>query len=170
MDKTGIYKIINAITEECLYVGQTQELNRRKSYHFSSLAKKYNKNKHLQKEVDEIGIENIEFVVLEEFDFISDDELQALEDKYMKELKPKCNISGAKKRAVAKNQEESFLHRSFSLTGENNGKAKLSEKEIKIIKQMAMEGYRNQEIAEIYRLTAGHISNVLNGRRWSYIE
>jgi len=170
LDKIGIYKIVNKNSSECLYVGQTQELNRRKSYHFSSLKGGYHRNVNLQKEVDEIGIENIEFIIIEEFDSISDDELQLLEDKYIKELMPKCNINGAKKKTIAKNREESFLNRSFGLTGENNGKAKLPEKEVKIIKQMVDEGYRYQEIAELYGISCTHVSNIVNGRRWTYLE
>lgn len=61
--KSGIYKIINKVNGK-YYVGSSVDLERRKRTHFNQLAKNIHKNYNLQKDYNEYGNTNFEFIVL----------------------------------------------------------------------------------------------------------
>ncbi len=63
MLKSGIYKIINKITND-FYIGSSKDVYIRKSQHFSKLRKNKHINKHLQASFNKYGEDNFEFEVI----------------------------------------------------------------------------------------------------------
>jgi group I intron endonuclease len=59
----GIYKIENLINGD-MYIGQSINLIRRKTKHFSELRNKKHRNKHLERAFHKYGEENFEFKIL----------------------------------------------------------------------------------------------------------
>lgn len=62
--KSGIYMIKNIINNK-IYVGQSVDLDRRKSMHFSSLKNNHHHNKYLQNSYNKYGKENFIFEIIE---------------------------------------------------------------------------------------------------------
>jgi group I intron endonuclease len=54
IDVCGIYKIVNTVTEQC-YVGQSRQVKKRLSEHFSRLRKNKHTNAHLQDAFNKYG-------------------------------------------------------------------------------------------------------------------
>ena len=86
--QSGIYKIQNQINGD-FYIGSSKDLKRRQKDHFSLLKRNKNKSILLQRAVNKYGIDNFEFIILEECPI---DQLFILEQKYVDELDPKYNI------------------------------------------------------------------------------
>ena len=60
-----IYQIVNKCNGKA-YVGQTIDLERRKMNHFSDLKKGKHFNPYLQKAYNKYGVDNFDFIVIEE--------------------------------------------------------------------------------------------------------
>lgn len=58
--KSGVYKIINLVTDK-VYIGSAVNLNNRRNFHFS----KYQHNIHLKRAIEKYGIDSFKFEVLE---------------------------------------------------------------------------------------------------------
>lgn len=65
-------------------------------------------------------------------------------------------------------QDREKRGRSNPIRGENNNFSKLKKKDIEIIKNMYKVGKTQYEIASEFKLSQGHISNIINGKRWSH--
>lgn len=76
-----LYTITNKINNK-VYVGKTNDFNRRKSQHRNTLRKNTHKNPHLQKSWNKYGEENFVFEKLEEYD---DDFIYSMENYW-------CNL------------------------------------------------------------------------------
>lgn len=63
----GIYKIENKINHK-IYIGQTNNLDKRKAEHFNELNNNKHFNYYLQRSVNKYGIDNFDFVVLQTCD------------------------------------------------------------------------------------------------------
>lgn len=61
---SGIYCILN-LANGSRYIGQSTDLSRRKSYHFTALAKGVHKNKHLQSAYNHHGSQAFRWSVLQ---------------------------------------------------------------------------------------------------------
>lgn len=83
----GVYKVTNKITGEC-YVGSSKNIEKRWKNHKSSCYHKKQPGSLLYKAMDQYGIANFQFDILEE---CSEDNLKQLEDKYIRELMPAYN-------------------------------------------------------------------------------
>jgi len=81
--KSGIYGIRNSVNGKW-YVGQTIDLNNRKSVHFASLHGRYHHNDHLQSAFLKYGKECFEFYILEEAPIT---ELDIKENEYISVFK-----------------------------------------------------------------------------------
>ena len=68
MKKSGIYFIKSSINGK-IYIGETNNLNRRKIRHFTDLNSGNHTNKYLQRHVGKYGIEDLEFSIIEELVF-----------------------------------------------------------------------------------------------------
>lgn len=86
--KSGIYKIINIITND-FYIGSAKDFNKRKANHFNNLKAKRHINRHLQNSVNKYGIENFKFEILSkcpvEYNI-------KLEQWFIDNMKPSYNI------------------------------------------------------------------------------
>lgn len=85
---SGIYKIINLKTGD-FYIGSATSLYVRKGSHWSYLRNNKHGNRHLQNAVNKYGLENFEYMVIEE---CSKDCLINREQYYIDLLKPHYNI------------------------------------------------------------------------------
>lgn len=79
MKKIGIYCLLNNRNNK-VYIGSSKDLDKRWDDHFDKLLKGTHANYHLQSEIDEFGIDNLEIVWLEE---CLEDELLDREDHYI---------------------------------------------------------------------------------------
>lgn len=84
---SGVYKIVNKITNEC-YVGQSAQLRRRKCEHFTGGRKAYSKSPLLDINMQQYGKSNFEFIIIKNCPV---EELSILEKQYINELKPTLN-------------------------------------------------------------------------------
>lgn len=89
MIESGVYKIVNKITNE-LYVGSTINLKRREYEHFHQLRKNSHSNNHLQHSFNKHGEDNFEFTILE---ICEKNKCLEIEQKHISELKPYYNIN-----------------------------------------------------------------------------
>lgn len=87
--KSYIYGIFHK--GECLYIGSSFDYKKRWKQHKSALEKGKHTNKTLQKYIDKIGINNIEFEVLWELNTDNTLIKFMFESLYNSLYKPKCN-------------------------------------------------------------------------------
>lgn len=80
VDVCGIYKIVNAVTEQC-YVGQSQRVKKRLKEHFRLLRANKHTNHHLQNSYNKYGHEN--FYGSIEVECNSLEELDQLENAFL---------------------------------------------------------------------------------------
>ncbi|WP_422124437.1 NUMOD3 domain-containing DNA-binding protein [Planococcus sp. X10-3] len=81
----GIYLILNTYTGK-YYVGQTVNLEKRKKCHFCALKSNRHENDHLQKSFNKYGIDVFDFSILEQDENFSQEELNVLEEFYVKKF------------------------------------------------------------------------------------
>jgi len=84
---SGVYKIINKITNE-FYIGQSTQLRRRKCEHFTLGRQAQSTSPLLDNSIKQYGKQNFEFTILKK---CSSWYLEQLEKQYIKELKPTLN-------------------------------------------------------------------------------
>lgn len=89
MKKSGVYKIINEITNN-FYIGSSVNVERRKKEHFNLLRKNKHNNKHLQNSFNVYGEKNFQFVIVE---YCNKEECVIKEQCFINELKPSYNIN-----------------------------------------------------------------------------
>lgn len=87
--KSGIYKIMNTITNE-IYVGSTIDLEAREIAHAASLLNNKHHNTSLQLSFNQYGIHSFIFEILE---YCKEDRLREQENHYLQLLKPDFNYS-----------------------------------------------------------------------------
>lgn len=97
----GVYKIDT--NNEVLYVGSSKNVTRRFSEHKYRLNKKNHVNINLQSVVENLGIDNIKFTVLET---TSLENLGIKEYNWMVKLKPTCNIMLIDPSGISRHTEE----------------------------------------------------------------
>lgn len=85
---SGIYKIENLVNGHC-YIGQSCDLKRRKSNHFSELDRNCHKNGHLQNSYNKYGSKNFVFSILL---LCENEEITYYEQKCVDILNPEYNI------------------------------------------------------------------------------
>lgn len=84
----GVYCIFNKVTNE-MYIGSSMNLGNRKTKHFTLLKNNKHQNHLLQNAVNQYGIENFEFCVLEYCTKF----LLEKEQKFVNQLNPSYNIT-----------------------------------------------------------------------------
>lgn len=147
MNKSGIYKIINEITQE-FYIGSSKNLYTRKQNHFNALFKNKHINPHLQASYNKHGKENFKFEILS---ICPKEYLIKLEQWFIDNMKPKyniCKIAGNK--LGVKHSNETKLKISKS----NKGKIVTLEARKKISKSLKgrKNGPHSQETKNKIRL------------------
>ena len=86
---SGIYKILNKSNNKC-YIGSTINFNDRRNLHFSKLKRGKHHSIILQRAYDKYGIDNFEFIILEECE---NDNLLEREQWYFDNYHPEYNIA-----------------------------------------------------------------------------
>ena len=84
---SGIYRIINKITNES-YIGQSTQLRRRKCEHFTLGRQSQTTSPLLDANIRQYGKRNFDFIILSK---CSVDELEQLEKQYIQEFRPILN-------------------------------------------------------------------------------
>ncbi len=97
----GVYKI--SVNGKTLYVGSSQSILQRFAEHKSKLTKGQHVNTKLQSAVDDYGMNNIKFELLE---VTSLKNLRIKEYEWTVRLKPKCNIMLIDEFGVSRHTEE----------------------------------------------------------------
>ena len=134
---TGIYKIINKITED-FYIGSATSFYTRKSVHYSLLKRNIHYNTHFQRAWNKYGEVNFEFIKIE---YCSKDNLIQREQFYIDTLYPKYNIRTiANSNKDLKFTETHKQNLSKSLTGKKRTKEqKEHQRQIKLGKTHTQE-------------------------------
>lgn len=148
----GIYKITNKKNNK-VYIGQSNDIAKRKNSHFNALRKNKHENIHLQNSFNKYGECNFSFEVLEE---CTEDELNDLEVKYIKEYNSTDRKFGFNIREGGSNgslSEETKIKLS-------KAKATISFKEVSDIKQMLYDGVSRKYIMEKYNISKGNLDSI----------
>lgn len=84
---SGVYKIVNKITNEC-YIGQSNQLRRRKCEHFTLGRQDQTKSPLLDNSIKQYGKQNFEFIILRKCAIWI---LEQLEKQYIRIEQPTLN-------------------------------------------------------------------------------
>lgn len=177
MSKFSVYKIINNINNK-IYIGKTQgkAINRwRKHIRIANGGKEKYHNLFftLHAAIVKYGVNNFSFEEIENFD----NEAQAFErEMYWISLFRKSNIlynltDGGEGPSGRKPSPESKLKMSEAQRGEKSWKAKLSEEDVKSIKQLLMLGKQTQkEIAKQFNVSHLMINLIYKEKYWWWVK
>lgn len=172
-DKSGIYKITN-IKNGKIYIGSAVNLRKRKNHHFCSLKNNKHKNSYLQHAWNKDGENNFTFEIIEVVDDLKMlipkeqfwiDKTLCTDPKYGYNLSP---VAGSG--LGLKHTEENKRKLSEARTGEKCFTAKLTNKDVVIIKQLINQGYRQKDIAKRFGVSPQTISNIKTGSRWNFVD
>jgi group I intron endonuclease len=89
---TGIYKIQSKIKPERIYIGSAMCFNLRWNEHRYLLRKNKHHSKIIENHILKYGYKDLEFLIIESFEFISNEHLLSREQYYIDTLKPFFNI------------------------------------------------------------------------------
>ena len=145
----GIYKITNKLDGK-VYIGQATNLERRLSEH------KQKRALTIDDYINFIGVENFEFSIIEE---CAKEELDKKEQLYIEQYDSQKN---------GYNIQKGGFNNSC---GEGNGRARLTEQDVVIIRQAYNNHKKQKEIYEQFKekTTWSNFQNVWQGRNWTYI-
>lgn len=146
----GIYKITNKNNGK-VYIGQSANVERRISEH------KQKRSMTIDDYINVLGKENFDFEIIEE---CSLDELDQKEQEYIAKYNSaqegyNCQLGG-----------------SNNSTGEGNGRAQITEADVKFLRESYMKHQSPKEIYEEYfqdKITKSQFQAIWQGRSWSYV-
>ena len=90
---TGIYIIQSKIHPGRFYIGSALNINKRFKAHEGYLKRNEHHSSKLQRHFNKYGWDDLEFFILEQFDFISNEHLLSREQYYIDTLNPWFNVS-----------------------------------------------------------------------------
>jgi len=71
---------------------------------------------------------------------------------------------------TVKQNAEDMISKGRSLRGIKHNKAKLTEKDVFKIRELAgIKAWTQKKIGELFNITAGHVNNIIKRRVWSHI-
>ena len=145
----GIYKITNKLNGK-VYIGQATNLERRLSEH------KQKRTLTIDDYINVLGSENFDFSIIEE---CKKEELDEKEQLYINQYDSQKN---------GYNIQKGGFNNSC---GEGNGRARLTEKDVIIIRQAYNDHKKQKEIYEQLKekTTWSNFQNVWQGRNWTHI-
>ena len=149
-----IYKIENTVNGK-VYIGQTNDPERRKKDHFGRLKRNKHENPYLQSAWNKYGEDNFNFEVID-----GGENYNQLEKYYIEKYKSNNSNYGYN---VLSGGEEPPLHK-----GENHNKAKLTQKQVDEIKQMLINKIPKKEILRLVNnsVTIGQLRRINKGQAW----
>ncbi len=185
--ESGVYVIKSLISEDC-YIGSTSDLYERFHRHKYRINTNHkNGIKKLKTFSDEVGINNLEFVVLE---FCEKGKEKITEQKYLDIYKPSLNtvrfsnstlgfnhsedtrlkMSETKKGRKLNFTEDQMETKSKNNRGENNPRSILNEKLVLLILKLRNEDkIKIKEIAKIINCSTKVIEKILYSNSWTHI-
>ena len=180
--ESGIYKILNIVTNE-FYIGSSSNLKNRKRTHFYLL--NYNKhyNQHIQNAFNKHGKENFNFIILENCER---DKLKNREQFYIDDLLPKYNKSmkadsytdiilsnnALKKVSLSKKDKTlsavciSRMKDTWKTTRNSHPLSKLNDEKVKELINNFNNGEDVNNLAIKYSILRNTVLGVLAGRSW----
>jgi len=191
----GIYAIKNKINDK-MYIGQSICIEKRFIRHKCNLKNKKHKNIHLQNSYNKYGIENFEYIIIEECE---EKDLSKKEQKWINSTKEIYNSQlhvidkhGLKnpfygKKHSDESKEKMSTWKKKHYVGKNNpnyGKKnskdtlikmsegrskKLKKKDVLEIVSLLKEGVMHKEIADIFKVNRTVITRISNGSRWTNV-
>lgn len=90
-----IYKIVNLLTKEIVYIGQSLHVYQRKNVHNNQIKDEKNNTDQLHVTMRKIGAENFEVITLEDTGFTDERQIHKREQFYIDMLKPTLNTDTA---------------------------------------------------------------------------
>ena len=114
--KSGIYKILNRITND-FYIGSSQHLKNRKNRHWKDLKNNKHHSIILQRAVNKYNIDNFIFEILE---FCEIEKLIEREQYYLDLLQPLYNISPTAGNCKGVKRTEKFKEKQRKYAKDNN--------------------------------------------------
>lgn len=148
----GIYKIQN-IQNNKIYIGQSNNIKRRFQEH-----KTKGKTSRIPVDlaIEKYGVENFTFEVVEEVNQENLNEKESYWIQYYdsKEKGYNCSIGG-----------------DFQSIGENNGRSKLTEEDVKEIRQSYKLHLKRREVYKKYeeKISFDYFASIWDGSHWSHI-
>lgn len=113
----GIYQIQSLSKSERIYIGSSISIRDRWNIHKSDFRSDRRHARQFKRHVNKYGIDDLNFTIIEEFDFISKEHLLSREQYYMDLIKPYfngCKIAGSPL-GTKKTEEQKDMHRKISL-------------------------------------------------------
>lgn len=149
----GIYKITNLINQK-IYVGQSNNIERRFAQHKSPYEQARYNDKPLYKAFEKYGIDNFKFEILEE---CSVDELNQKECEWIQKL-----------HSLTYEHGYNVTTGGFSVADENHPSHKLTKNDIIDIRTRYNNHERCKEVEELYKDRIGHsgFSKIWKGETW----
>ncbi|MCA9750522.1 MAG: GIY-YIG nuclease family protein, partial [Romboutsia sp.] len=170
---SGIYKIVNLVTNEC-YIGSACKLNRREYEHFNLLTKNKHYNKYLQRAYNKY--KDFKFEVLAH---CPKEYLIKMEQWFLDNLKPVYNAQptagsnlGFKfsdKSKKIKSEQAKAQIKNAKLNRNKNSKLKLTIDDVIEIKKLIAYNISNREICKKYNVAETTISAIRTNTTWSEV-
>lgn len=162
MKISGIY-MVSIPSEEVAYIGCSTDIKKRFSTHMSNMKKEL-----FAYESFNTGWKNntVKFEILEE---CSVDDLQEREQYYIDYMQ-RVGFKVVNQRKAGKlpfNSDEAKKNKSDCQRGSGNGNAKLTQSQVDKIRKLHSGGMGIQELHERFKVSCGHIRNILSGRSWT---
>lgn len=104
----GIYKIQSKIKPDRIYIGSAVKFAARRRSHWHKLLKKCHHSSKLQNHVNKYGIKDLDFIIIEQFEFISKEHLLLREQYFLDFYKPWFNISPTAGNSLGIKRSEEF--------------------------------------------------------------
>ena len=160
--KSGIYGIRNTINNK-IYIGKSKNIFKRWSSHKSELkrdVKKKDTNRYLWSSVKKYGLDNFEFIIIEEL--IINEELFKIKELYWMDFYNSCNRDfgynlrrDSKTNMIVHEDTKVLLRESMKGNGNPNFGNKWSEEQKKFMSELKKEGFKNGtlkiDIANTYK-------------------
>lgn len=166
-----VYSITN-ISSNKIYIGSTVNYKKRRRDHLSFLKRNKHKNKELQHDYNNSGIDNFRFDVLLEVDDL--DDLRDLEDWYIRNYTNKDNSYNSREDAITpisfSLSKESIEKIRQSKLGSGNPLAKLTENQVREVKLLMQEGRSPTILAKKYGVKRGTLYAIKYNLAWSHIQ
>lgn len=184
---SGIYAIFNKKSGKA-YIGQTNNLKRRKNDHIRELRKGTHHNKYLQRAYNKDGENAFSFIILEKCPL---EDLNCKEKKWIEQLETmdshigyNLESGGNKNKVVSEKTREAKRGKNNPMFGKKLSKehieslriknrglnSTLTEKDVKNIKEQLVNGTAAAKLSEKYNVSLGVISKIKSCKNWVYVR